>query len=61
MNIKMLLLRSQLLACVIQLLGFLHSSVKTYIYFLEEMTEHFSHIGMEYDVRLVNFSREENS
>jgi len=57
----MLLLRSQLLPCVIQLLVFLHSSVKTYIYFLEEMTGHFSHIGMEYDVRLVNFSREENS
>lgn len=57
----MLLLRSKLLPCVIQLSGFLHSSVQIYIYFLEEITEHFSPIGMEYDARLVNFSREENS
>lgn len=39
---------------------FLHSSAKIYMYYLEEITEHFSPIGMESDPRLVNFAREEN-
>lgn len=57
----MLLLKSLLLPWVIRLFVFLHSSVKMYLYFLEETTEHFSHTGREYDVGLVNFSRKENS